>query len=40
MPTRLRYPESEYSLNGANVTAGASLNGGADDKLTKLWWAE
>lgn len=40
VPTRLRYPESEYSLNGANVTAGAALNGGADDKLTKLWWAE
>jgi len=40
VPTRLRYPESEYSLNGANVSAGAALNGGADDKLTKLWWAE
>lgn len=40
VPTRLRYPESEYSLNGANVAAGAALNGGADDKLTPLWWAE
>ena len=40
VPTRLRYPESEYSLNGANVTAGASLNGGSDDKLTQLWWAD
>ena len=40
VPTRLRYPESEYSLNGSNVEAGASLNGGPDDKLTKLWWAE
>jgi len=40
VPTRLRYPESEYSLNGANVEAGATLNGGADDRLTKLWWAE
>jgi len=40
VPTRLRYPESEYSLNGANVEAGAVLNGGPDDKLTKLWWAE
>ncbi|MEM6316865.1 MAG: SusD/RagB family nutrient-binding outer membrane lipoprotein [Bacteroidota bacterium] len=40
VPTRLRYPESEYSLNGANVEAGAALNGGADNKLTKLWWAE
>ena len=40
VPTRLRYPESEYSLNGANVEAGAGLNGGPDDKLTKLWWVE
>ncbi len=40
VPTRLRYPESEYSLNGANVAQGASLNGGPDDKQTKLWWAE
>lgn len=40
VPTRLRYPESEYSLNGTNVAAGAALNGGADDKLTPLWWAE
>ena len=40
VPTRLRYPESEYSLNGANVAAGASLNGGADNKLTPLWWAD
>ena len=40
VPTRLRYPESEYSLNGANVAAGAALNGGPDDKQTRLWWAE
>ncbi len=40
VPTRLRYPESEYSLNGANVAAGAQMNGGPDDKLTELWWAE
>lgn len=40
VPTRLRYPESEYSLNGTNVAAGAALNGGADDKLTPLWWVE
>lgn len=40
VPTRLRYPESEYSLNGANVAQGAGLNGGPDNKLTKLWWAE
>ncbi len=40
VPRRLRYPESEYSLNGANVAAGVSLNGGPDNKLTELWWAE
>lgn len=40
VPTRLRYPESEYSLNSANVRAATQLNGGADDKLTPLWWAE
>lgn len=39
-PTRLRYPESEYSLNGINVEAAVSLNGGPDNKLTRLWWAE
>ena len=40
VPTRLRYPESEYSLNGANVEAAAALNGGPDNKLTELWWVE
>ncbi|MBB4079048.1 hypothetical protein GGR28_001665 [Lewinella aquimaris] len=40
VPTRLRYPESEYSLNSANVTAAVSTNGGPDNKLTALWWAE
>ena len=40
VPTRLRYPESEYSLNAANVLAAVEMNGGADNKLTELWWAE
>ncbi len=40
VPRRLRYPESEYSLNNANVAAGVALNGGPDNKLTELWWAE
>jgi hypothetical protein len=40
IPTRLRYPESEYSLNGANVNAAVGMNGGPDNKLTDLWWAE
>lgn len=40
VPTRLQYPESEYSLNLGNVTAAVAMNGGPDNKLTKLWWAE
>lgn len=40
LPTRLVYPSTEYSLNGANVTTGISLNGGPDDMKTKLWWSE
>jgi hypothetical protein len=40
VPTRLQYPESEYSLNLANVNEAATMNGGADSKLTGLWWVE
>lgn len=40
VPTRLRYPELEYSLNAANVDVAIGLNGGPDDKLTPLWWVE
>jgi hypothetical protein len=40
VPTRLQYPESEYSLNLANVKEGVSMNGGPDNKLTGLWWVE
>lgn len=40
LPTRMEYPSTEYSLNGANVEAGASLNGGADNMKTPLWWVE
>lgn len=40
MPTRLKYPESEYSLNGINVESGVVLNGGPDTKQTKMWWVE
>ena len=40
MPTRLRYPESEYSLNGNNVEGGVQLNGGPDNKQTPLWWVD
>ncbi|GAB2787131.1 SusD/RagB family nutrient-binding outer membrane lipoprotein [Rhabdobacter roseus] len=40
LPTRFPYPNSEYSLNEANVKAGEALNGGANTMQTKLWWAE
>lgn len=40
LPTRLVYPSSEYSLNGARVNETDALNGGADDMKTKLWWVE
>ncbi|MFD1144899.1 SusD/RagB family nutrient-binding outer membrane lipoprotein [Larkinella insperata] len=40
MPTRLKYPTSEYSLNKASLDKGISLLGGADDMKTKLWWVE
>lgn len=40
LPTRFTYPNSEYSLNQANVEAGTKLNGGANDMKTKLWWVE
>lgn len=40
LPTRLVYPSTEYSLNGANVAAAEALMGGADDMKTPLWWVE
>ncbi|AWV99243.1 SusD/RagB family nutrient-binding outer membrane lipoprotein [Arcticibacterium luteifluviistationis] len=40
IPTRLPYPTTEYSLNRAKLDAGISLNGGADNMQTELWWAE
>ncbi|GAB3498318.1 SusD/RagB family nutrient-binding outer membrane lipoprotein [Spirosoma knui] len=40
LPTRIKYPTSEYSLNDANVRKGVTLNGGDDSMKTKLWWAE
>lgn len=39
-PTRLVYPSTEYSLNGLQVQAAESLNGGADNMKTKMWWVE
>jgi hypothetical protein len=40
LPTRLQYPSTEYSLNKSQLDAGIALNGGADDKKTKMWWVE
>lgn len=40
LPTRFNYPSSEFSLNATSVNAGITLNGGADDMKTKLWWVE
>lgn len=40
LPTRLKYPTSEYSLNKVSLDKGISLLGGADDMKSKLWWVE
>lgn len=40
LPTRLKYPNTEYSLNEAQLKQGISLLGGADDMKAKLWWTE
>ncbi|MEM8967759.1 MAG: SusD/RagB family nutrient-binding outer membrane lipoprotein [Bacteroidota bacterium] len=40
LPTRLQYPNTEYSLNGANVESALGLLGGADNMKTPLWWVE
>ncbi len=40
LPTRLKYPGSETSLNKAKKDEGVTMNAGADDFKTKLWWAE
>ena len=40
LPTRLAYPSTEYSLNGDQVKQAETLNAGADNMKTKLWWIE
>ncbi len=40
LPTRLTYPQTEYSLNGAAIQEGLSVLGGDDNMRTKLWWAQ
>ncbi len=40
LPTRLTYPQTEYSLNNAAIQEGLNLLGGPDNMRTQLWWAE
>ncbi len=40
LPTRLKYPTSEETLNAAHLQGGIELNGGPDNMKTRLWWAE
>ncbi|GAB5553651.1 MAG: SusD/RagB family nutrient-binding outer membrane lipoprotein [Saprospiraceae bacterium] len=37
IPLRLRYPQSEYGVNGANIEA-ANARQGADQFTTPVWW--
>lgn len=37
IPRRLRYPQSEYGVNEANIT-GANSRQGPDEFLTRMWW--
>lgn len=38
MIRRIKFPDTEYSNNGANVQAAVTLLGGADNGGTHLWW--
>ena len=38
IPTRMRYPLDEQTLNNSSYSEGVGLLGGADDQDTKLWW--
>ncbi|MGB3849234.1 MAG: SusD/RagB family nutrient-binding outer membrane lipoprotein [Tunicatimonas sp.] len=43
LPTRLTYPQTEYSLNGEQIQKALDLLGGADkadNMRIKLWWAQ
>ena len=40
LPTRLTYPQTEYSLNREKIQEGLGLLGGNDNMRTKLWWAQ
>lgn len=38
IPARFSYPDSEQSLNNANMTAAVSRQGGGLDVVTPVWW--
>lgn len=38
IPWRLTYPQQEYTVNGASVTAAAAGLTGGDNMTTKMWW--
>ncbi len=38
IPIRFSYPDSEQSLNNANMTAAISRQGGGLDLVTPVWW--
>lgn len=38
IPTRMKYPLDEQTLNGTEYANGVSALGGADNQDTKLWW--
>jgi len=38
IPTRLKYPLDEQTLNAGSYSAGVSTLGGPDEQDTKLWW--
>ena len=40
LPTRLTYPQTEYSLNGAAIREALGILGGNDNMRTELWWVE
>ena len=37
VPRRLRYPDSEYGINGDNIQAAISRQG-PDEFTTRMWW--
>jgi hypothetical protein len=38
IPVRMSYPDTEQSLNKANLDAAVSRQGGGLELITKVWW--